>query len=210
MTLVKICGLKNAEMVRISIAANADFIGFVFVEKSPRFIRIAEAQPLIEICRNAGVKTVGLWQGAGSLPLEDVTSSGIDILQAHGTDPGLVNLTTWYAMGVSAAEDLPKDILPYDQLLFDAKPPKGAAIEGGHGARFDWTILRAYQAKQPWMLAGGLTPQNVAEAIQISGARAVDVSSGVERVKGEKDAGLIQDFIQAAKAADKYSGFQVG
>lgn len=201
MTEVKICGLKSAHMVTAAIEAGADYIGFVFVERSPRFLSLEAAQPLIAQCRAAGVKTVGLWQETGSLPLELILESGIDILQAHGSDPGQIDLPVWYASGVSRAEDLPTDLLPYDRLLFDAKPPKGAAIEGGHGTSFDWQILRDYETKQPWMLAGGLNPDNVAEAIQISGATAVDVSSGVEHTKGEKDAGLIRDFIKAAKQA---------
>ena len=199
MTLVKICGLKSADMVRTSIDAGADFLGFVFVRTSPRFIHLKAVEPLLAQCKEAGVPSVGLWQESESLPLNDILASGIDILQAHGTCPGFVTLPTWYALGISKASDLPREPLPYDCLLFDAKPPKNAVMEGGHGVCFDWTILSGYQAHQPWVLAGGLKPDTVAEAIRISGAKTVDVSSGVEIVKGEKDADLIRDFIQAAK-----------
>lgn len=198
---VKVCGLKTAEMVQVALDAGADFIGFVFVPKSPRFIEIEAAEPLIKQVQSTGAQAVGLWQGAGSLALDEVLSSGIDILQAHGTDPGAVELPVWFASGVSCAGDLPRAAQPFDRLLFDAKPPKDAAYVGGHGAAFDWTILRDWYAPQPWMLAGGLNPSNVADAIAISGASAVDVSSGVERAKGEKDADLIRAFIRNAKAA---------
>jgi len=200
---VKICGLKSADMVTAAIEAGADYVGFVFVRKSPRFVGLEEARPLIAQARARGVKTVGLWQQQGSLDLADIVSSGIHFLQAHGADPEPVDLPTWYALGVETVEDLPKASLPYARLLFDAKPPKGAAYEGGHGQSFDWDMLSAYEALQPWMLAGGLTPTNVAEAIVRSGASGVDVSSGVERAKGEKDASLIQAFIQNAKAASR-------
>ena len=202
MTKVKICGLKSAAMVQTCLNAGADYLGFNFVQTSPRFISIAEVQPLLAMARAAGVKTVGLWQQRAALPLNHILASGIDILQAHGADPGPVHLPVWRAMGISSLSDLPRAPLPYAQLLFDAKPPKGAAIEGGHGLAFDWTILQNYTNAQPWMLAGGLRPENVAHAIEISGALGVDVSSGVERSPGEKDANLIQDFIQAAKGAN--------
>lgn len=202
MTEVKICGLTDAAMVGVALEAGADFLGFNFVRKSPRFIEVEAVQPLLALCREAGVKSVGLWQGDGSLPLEEVVTSGIDILQAHAVHPDTQPIPTWHAMGVSEAADLPAKVMPYDCLLLDAKPPKDAAYAGGHGASFDWTILRDWQAPQPWMLAGGLTPDNVAEAIAISGARGVDVSSGVEHTKGEKDADLIRAFIANAKAAN--------
>ena len=188
-------------MVQAALDAGADYIGFVFVPKSPRFIEISAAKPLIAQVQATGAKAIGLWQGAGSLALEHVLSSGIDILQAHGADPGTVDKPVWFASGVSSASDLPAAALPYDRLLLDAKPPKDAAYVGGHGAAFDWTLLRDWQAPQPWMLAGGLHPGNVAEAIGVSGALGVDVSSGVERSRGEKDAGLIRAFIKNAKAA---------
>ena len=90
-----------------------------------------------------------------------------------------------------------------DRFLLDAKPPKGAKASGGHGAAFDWTILKGWRAPKPWLLAGGLTAENVAEAIAATGATAVDVSSGVERARGVKDAALIESFIEAAKTPNK-------
>ena len=145
MVEVKICGLKSAAMVDATLAAGADYLGFVFVERSPRFVTIEAAQPLIARAREAGVPTVGLWQQAGSLPLEAVLNSGIDILQAHGSLAPDSSLPTWFAFGVSDAVDLPDQALPCARLLLDAKPPKDAAIEGGHGTTFDWTILRGWQ-----------------------------------------------------------------
>ena len=198
---VKICGLKSRDMVQACIDAGADYIGLNFVLRSPRFICVEAAQPLIAQAHAAGLPVVGLWQGAGSLPLEAVLGSGIDILQAQGSDPGPVPLPVWFALGVCKREDLPTGPLPYARLLFDAKPPLEAAIEGGHGTPFDWTILSGYRPKQPWMLAGGLTRENVAQALALSGAGAVDVASGVESVRGHKDARLIRDFIREAKRA---------
>ena len=199
---VKICGLKTYAMVQAALQAGADYIGFVFVPSSPRFIDVESAKPLIQIVKANRAKAVGLWQGQeGSLPLKDVLASGIDILQVHGDCAGEIDRPLWYAVGVSTAQDLPAKVGPYDRLLLDAKPPSDAAYAGGHGTAFDWSLLANWQAPQPWMLAGGLTPDNVAEAIRVSGARAVDVSSGVEHRKGEKDADLIRAFIKNAKAA---------
>jgi len=194
-------------MVDVAIDAGADFIGFVFVPSSPRFIEIEAARGLIKQVQVAGRKAVGLWQGRlSSLDLESIIGVGVDIIQAHSPHPGLENdpvVPAWYAFGIGSAADLPRVCQPYARLLLDAKPPKDAAYAGGHGAQFDWTLLKRWQAPQPWMLAGGLTPDNVAEAIAISGASGVDVSSGVERAKGEKDAELIRAFVKNAKANSK-------
>lgn len=203
MTQVKICGVTSAIIVDACIESGADYVGFVFVERSPRFISIEDAVPLIEKVKHAGIKAVGLWQGDGSLPLSDVTQSGIDILQAHGTSVTNIGLPTWYAFGVDKRTDLPSDKMPYERLLLDAKPPRGSLNEGGHGISFDWSILRGWEAQNVWMLAGGLNPENVADAIELSGACAVDVSSGVERAKGQKDPKLIRAFIQNVKQASE-------
>ena len=203
MTDVKICGLTQAVTVQAAIDAGADFLGFNFVRTSPRFITIESVQPLLGLCREAGVKTVGLWQGEGALPLDAVVTSGVDILQAHGVHLDPQAIPIWHALGVREAADLPKEPLPYERLLLDAKPPKNAAYAGGHGTRFNWAILTDWIPPQPCMLAGGLTPDTVAEAIIISGAAGVDVSSGVERTTGEKDANLIRAFIKNAKAVNK-------
>ncbi len=201
MTLTKICGLRSPQMVQACLEAGADFVGFVFVTASPRFIDAKAAQPLIAQAKAAGVQTVGLWQAQGSLPLTEIIDSGIDILQAHGALDKDWGVPVWRALGVSGPQDLPQHAQPCARLLLDATPPAGSAIAGGNGAAFDWRILQEWDAPQPWVLAGGLTPANVAQAIAVSGAQAVDVSSGVERRRGEKDADLIRTFIRHAKAA---------
>ncbi len=201
MTLTKICGLRSPQTVQICIEAGADFVGFVFVKASPRFIDVEIARPMIAQVQAAGVRAVGLWQPQGSLPLEEIIGSGIDILQTHGALDKDWGLPVWRALGVSGRQDLPQQVQPCARLLLDAKPPAGSAIAGGNGSAFDWQILQKWAAPQPWVLAGGLTPANVARAIKVSGAQAVDVSSGVERRKGKKDADLIRAFIHHAKAA---------
>jgi phosphoribosylanthranilate isomerase len=131
------------------------------------------------------------------------------VLQLHGTEtPGrvaelkaLTGAEVWKALGVREAADLAHAarFTAADRLLIDAKPPEGTAIAGGHGAAFDWTLLKGWTPPRPWLLAGGLTPENVAAAILETGAGAVDVSSGVERSRGLKDKDLVRAFLRAAK-----------
>ena len=208
---VKICGLSKPEHVNAAAQAGATYVGFVFFPKSPRNISVQQARAL-SLETPAGVAKVALVVNAGDAELEALTSGvPIDMLQLHGSEsPERVSeiktrfgLPVMKAVGVAEREDLAKiDIYSEvaDQLLIDAKPPKGADLPGGNGLAFDWQLLRdrKYWTK-PWMLAGGLTPLNVAEAIARTGARQVDVSSGVENAPGEKDAALIAEFVSAAQ-----------
>jgi phosphoribosylanthranilate isomerase len=131
----------------------------------------------------------------------------LDILQIYGAADLLPAIRTrfglpiWRAFGISTPDDLPDDPGVATALVLEAKPPAGADRPGGNAVRFDWRILQGWRAPAPWLLAGGLTPDNVATAIGQAGAAAVDVSSGVERTKGVKDPAMIQAFIRAAKAA---------
>jgi phosphoribosylanthranilate isomerase len=208
-TRVKICGLTDPADVAAAVAAGAAYLGFVFFPRSPRHLDPSRAAALA-----AGVPP-GLCKVALTV---DATDAGLDailaalpadMLQLHGTEsPARVTaikarygLPVMKAIGVAGPEDMAA-IDAYsevaDQLLIDAKPAKGA-LPGGNGLAFDWQLLSARKYwRRPWMLAGGLTPDNVAEAIARTGARQVDVSSGVESAPGRKDAGLIRAFLDAA------------
>lgn len=208
-TSVKICGLSVEDHVRVAAEAGARYVGFVFFPKSPRHVEIARAAALAAQVP-AGVAKVALTVNATDAELDRILAEvPLDMLQLHGKEaPERVvevkeryGLPVMKAIGVADAEDLDQidvysDVV--DQLLIDAKPPKNADLPGGNGLAFDWRLLagRKYWRK-PWMLAGGLTPDNVAEAIRMTGARQVDVSSGVESAPGEKDPDLIRAFLEA-------------
>ncbi|NVO29247.1 phosphoribosylanthranilate isomerase [Donghicola sp. C2-DW-16] len=208
---VKICGLSTVEDVRAVADAGARYVGFVFFAKSPRNVTIEQARELaLEV--PLGVAKVALTVNADNALLDAITEAvPLDMIQLHGSEsPERVaevkeryGLPVMKALGVADAEDLPK-IADYetvaDQLLIDAKPPKGADLPGGNGLAFDWRLLEGREWAVPWMLAGGLHPENVAEAIARTGARQVDVSSGVESAPGVKDAAKITAFVQAALA----------
>lgn len=206
---VKICGLSEPETLRAAARAGADWIGFNFVPKSPRYVTPEAASSLL---MGLGEATpVALLADPDNAAIDEITALGFAIIQLHGAEtPDRVREVkrrtggkVWKALGIAAQADL-DGASAYqsiaDRLLLDAKPPVGADIAGGHGTAFDWSLLRDWSSDTPWMLAGGLTPTNVASAIAATGARAVDVSSGVERARGLKSAQLIRDFIEAAKA----------
>lgn len=209
---VKICGLRDAAGVAAAVDAGARYLGFNFFPESPRYVTPAQAADLA-VQVPVGVAKVGLVVDADDALLDQITALvPLDFIQLHGHETpervGQVRarygLPVIKVLGVADASDLdPIDAFSAvaDQLLIDAKPPKDAVLPGGNGVAFDWKLLagRKYWTK-PWMLAGGLTPDNVAEAIKLTGARQVDVSSGVESAPGVKDAGLIRDFVQAAQS----------
>lgn len=208
MTQVKICGLTDPDLVRFAAQKGADWIGFVFVEASPRYVTEAAAATLL---MQAGRSVpVALLVNPDDAQIERIVALGIRTLQLHGSETpdrvaeikSATGAEVWKALGVATSEDLERAALytAADRLLIDAKPPEGADRTGGHGLAFDWTLMQGWGAPKPWLLAGGLTPDNVGEAIRLTGAPAVDVSSGVERLKGLKDRALVQTFIEAAKA----------
>ncbi len=208
---VKICGLRDKQMVLSAAEAGAHYVGFVFFEKSPRHVSTELAASLaVEV--PAGIAKVALVVNADDALLDSITSVvPLDILQLHGNEsPERVaeirrryGLPVMKAIGIADASDLEK-IAPYaqvsDQLLIDAKPPRDAVLPGGNGLAFDWQLLAGRRWPVPWMLAGGLTPDNVAKAIQLTGAKQVDVSTGVESAPGVKDADRIRRFIGAAQS----------
>ncbi|MEM9670525.1 MAG: phosphoribosylanthranilate isomerase [Pseudomonadota bacterium] len=205
--MVKICGLSEPDTIVAAAEAGADWIGFVFHPASPRAVTLDRVKSLLPLIGSA--RPIGLLVDPGDDLLDDVTSVGVHSIQLHGAEtperveevsarvPGEV----WKAVGVGSQADLEQasQYSSADSLLLDATPPANADRTGGHGEVFDWSVLEDWRAPGPWILAGGLTPQNVKAAIQQTGARAVDVSTGVERARGVKDAGLIRDFIKAAK-----------
>lgn len=206
---VKICGLTAPDHVRAAADAGARYVGFVFFHKSPRHLGIDEAASLAQLVP-AGVAKVALTVNSTDEELDRVVASvPLDMLQLHGKEtPQRVSevrdrfgLPVMKAIGIAEAEDLSAIDLyseVADQLLIDAKPPRTSELPGGNGLAFDWRLLagRKYWRK-PWMLAGGLTPDNVAEAIRMTGAKQVDVSSGVESAPGVKDTIKISEFVSA-------------
>ena len=207
---VKICGLRTKADVAAVAAAGAAYAGFVFFAKSPRNLSIAKARSLA-ISAPEGLCKVALTVDADDTTLDAIVDAvPLDMLQLHGHEtPERVaevraryGLPVMKAMGVAGEADLAGLIemsLAADQLLIDAKPPKGADLPGGNGLAFDWRLLVGRKWLKPWMLAGGLTPQNVAEAVRLTGARQVDVSSGVESAPGVKDPARISAFVEAAQ-----------
>ena len=209
-TIVKICGISTPDTLEATIGAGADFVGFVFFEKSPRHIALETAAALG--AQAAGrIRKVALSVDAGDDALAQIVAAlAPDMLQLHGAEtPARVaavkarfNLPVIKAIGVAVAEDVAA-ARAYegvaDILLFDAKPAPGASVPGGAGVAFDWTLLRDIRAPN-WMLSGGLEPDNVAEALRLTHAPAVDVSSGVERARGVKDAAKIVAFAAAVRS----------
>ncbi|MEC9198521.1 MAG: phosphoribosylanthranilate isomerase [Pseudomonadota bacterium] len=210
-TRVKICGLSTAEDIRVAAEAGARYVGFVFFPKSPRNVTIQQARDLA-VDVPLGVAKVALTVNADNDLLDAITSAvPLDMIQLHGSEsPERVTevkarygLPVMKVVGLSSADDLTR-IADYetvaDQILVDAKAPKDADLPGGNGLSFDWRLLEGREWAVPWMLAGGLHAGNVAEAIARTGARQVDLSSGVESAPGVKDPAKIREFMQAALA----------
>lgn len=210
---VKICGLREPEHVEAVAEAGAAYAGFVFFEKSPRHVSVELARDLA-LAAPVGLAKVALTVNAEDAFLDRLIDTvPLDMLQLHGKEsPARVaelraryGLPVMKAVGIAEEADLAalKDYgMVADQLLVDAKPPKGADLPGGNGLAFDWRLVNRKYWPCPWMLAGGLTPENVAEAVRMTGARQVDVSSGVESAPGVKDVKKIRAFVAAAKGQD--------
>jgi phosphoribosylanthranilate isomerase len=213
-TLVKICGLKTAEALEAALSGGADFVGLVFFPPSPRNVTPAEARPLADLAKGRA-EIVALLVDPGDALIEEVVAAvHPDMLQLHGSEtPERVaaikarfGVPVMKAIKVETASDA-ETALAYagvaERILFDAKAPKGfhAPLPGGNGLAFDWHALEPVRGRLEFMLSGGLTVDTVATAIRLTGAWAVDVSSGVERSPGNKDLDLIAAFLAAAKAA---------
>lgn len=208
-TKAKICGLRTEAALDAALEGGADYVGFVFFPPSPRNVAPEAAAALAAKARGRATIVALLVDPDDALIESVVASVAPEMLQLHGEEsPERVReiRRRWgrpvmKAIKVRTAEDAAA-ALRYpdaDLILFDARPPAGATRPGGHGAAFDWHVLDGIKDKVPFMLSGGLTPENVAEAIHSTGAAAVDVSSGVESRPGEKDPELIRRFLRAAK-----------
>ncbi len=213
-TQVKICGIKTAPALEAAIAGGADFVGFVFYPPSPRSLTPEAAQPLADMARGRS-EIVALLVDPDDALIEAVAFNvSPDILQLHGAESvervaeirRRFGVPVMKAIKVETAADAEAALAfmgAANRILFDAKAPKGlvGALPGGNGLSFDWRTLDGVRGKLDFMLSGGLTAANVADAVRLTGAWAVDVSSGVESRPGEKDLGMIARFLAAAKAA---------
>ena len=209
---VKICGLRTLADVAAVAASGAAYAGFNFFPPSPRYLTLAEARSLA-LAAPPGLAKVALTVDADDATLDAlIEAMPLDMLQLHGheTPDRVAALRTRYGLpvmkviGVRDEGDLAAlfDFSTVaDQLMIDAKPPKGAVLPGGNGLPFDWRLVAQRRWLRPWMLAGGLTPANVAEAVRLTNARQVDVASGVESAPGVKDPARIAAFVQAANPA---------
>ncbi|QPF84835.1 phosphoribosylanthranilate isomerase [Bradyrhizobium genosp. L] len=214
--LVKICGLSTRETLDVALEAGADMVGFVFFPPSPRHITLEVARDLGRHAKGRAVK-VALTVDADDATIENIMETlRPDILQLHGKETTArlrdikqkFALPLMKALPVETAADLAA-LAGYasvaDRILFDARAPKDATRPGGLGATFDWHVLENLDLALPYMVSGGLHADNVAEAIRVTRAGGVDVSSGVERAPGVKDPELIRAFVRAARAAQEFT-----
>lgn len=210
---VKICGLRSRADAVAAVEAGAAYVGMVFFPPSPRHMTLADARWVSQVVPDHVVR-VALTVDADDATLEAILEAvPFDMLQLHGreTSERVAEVRARFgrpvmkAVAIETGEDLAA-IDSYgevaDQLLIDARPPRGAELPGGNGLAFDWRLIQGRRWPVPWMLAGGLTPENVGEAVRLTGAEQVDVSSGVEREPGQKDPARIRAFVEAARAAE--------
>lgn len=219
--IVKICGLSDAAALDAALAAGADMVGFVFFAKSPRNLSPQAAGALADRARGRA-RIVALTVDADNSTLDRIVAAlDPDLMQLHGREsPERVRAIaaaygreTMKAIGVATREDFAAAAAYetlVDRLLIDAKPPKTAVLPGGNGVAFDWRLAQGFAPRRPWLLSGGLDPQNVAEAIAVTGARGVDVSSGIESAPGVKDIAKIHAFVAVARRAFAHMTEEVG
>jgi phosphoribosylanthranilate isomerase len=212
--IVKICGLSTRETLDAALAAGADMVGFVFFPPSPRHIDLDTARALGKQAKGRALKVALSVDGDDALLANSIDALQPQILQLHGKESVArirdikqkFGLPVMKAIAVETAADL-ASLSGYaavcDRILFDAKPPKDATRPGGLGAAFDWHLLEGLKLQLPFMVSGGLDADNVAEAVRVTGAGGVDISSGVERAPGIKDPDMIRAFIRAARASEE-------
>ena len=203
---VKICGITNTSDMDASIKYGTHYAGLMFFEKSPRFVNLNLARKL-SLYAGSKIKKVAVTVNLNNQKLDEIVKKvPLDFIQLHGneTPKRVQEIKTRYkipvikAIGISEANDLDfislfKDVA--DQLLIDAKPPSSSVLPGGNGINFDWKLLKDFNFQCPWLLAGGLTSENAAEAIALTGATQLDLSSGVEKAPGLKDDKKISLFM---------------
>lgn len=206
----KICGIRSAEALDAAVAHRARFVGLNFFEKSPRFVSMEDAGALAARVPEA-VGKVGVFVDPDDMMLEGaIAAARLSMVQLHGQEEpkraadirARFGVDVMKVIKVSQADDLDA-VVGYepvaDWLMFDTKPPKGATLPGGNAIAFDWRLMAGRSFRRPWMLAGGLDPENVAEAVSLTGARCVDVSSGVESAPGVKDPDKIRAFLDTVR-----------
>jgi phosphoribosylanthranilate isomerase len=212
--IVKICGLSTLETLDAALAAGADMVGFVFFPASPRHVSLEIARQLGRRVKGRAKKVALSVDADDALLANCIDALQPDILQLHGRETVArlrdirqkFELPVMKAIAVETGADLaalPGYAEVADRVLFDARPPKGATRPGGLGAAFDWHVLEKLDLKLPFMVSGGLNAANVAEAVRISRAGGVDISSGVERAPGVKDPEMIRAFVRAARATEE-------
>ena len=212
--IVKICGLSTRKTLDAALQAGADMVGFVFFPPSPRHLGLERARELGAQAKGRAVK-VALTVDADDATLGNIVEAlRPDILQLHGNETvarlrdikRAFGLPVMKVISVQTSADLaaiPGYAAVADRILFDARAPKEATRPGGLGAVFDWHVLENLDLKLPFMVSGGLTSENVAQAVRVTRAGGVDVSSGVERASGIKDPEMIRGFIRAARATEE-------
>ena len=207
--MIKICGVTDAVALDAAVAARAEYVGLNFHAPSPRFVTSDAAAGLAARAEQA-IRRVGVFVDADDATLAEAVAAGrLDALQLHGDETparaaevcARFGLPVWKVLSVSSAADIARARAyagPADFILFDAKTPAGS-LPGGMGLVFDWSLLAGYRGRLPWGLAGGLTPDNVGEAVRVTAAPLVDTSSGVESAPGVKDVDRIAAFCKAAR-----------
>jgi phosphoribosylanthranilate isomerase len=207
-TRVKICGVNSAAALEAATEAGADYVGFVFFARSPRFLTPARAAALSARVAG-GPARVGLFVEPSEAEIAAVLAAmRLDILQIYAPAARVAAIAArfgvpvWRAVGVAGAADLPEAAGAAAALLIEAQAPRGADRPGGLGLRMDWGVLRGWRPGFDWLLAGGLTPANVARAMAETGAPGVDVSSGVETAPGVKSAALVRAFVAAVRQGE--------
>lgn len=209
---VKICGLNTAEAVDAAVAGGAAWLGFILHPRSPRAVSPAEAGALARRADGRARSVAVLVDPDDVLLARVLTEMRPDVIQLHGEESPLrcrdarnyAEREVWKAFGVAEAADIAASdayAARVDRFVFDARPPAGADRPGGWGVSYDWSLLKAARPLRPWLLSGGLAPETVADAVAASGARALDVASGVESAPGVKDPARIAAFLAAARAA---------
>jgi phosphoribosylanthranilate isomerase len=209
MTCIKICGINSEAAFDVAVEAGADCLGFVFFARSPRYVTARQAAALS--ARHSGRPLrAGLFVEPKLHEIQAVLDAmHLDALQIYGDSEFCLYMQTkfevpvWRAVGVKTTDDLPRAPDGLSGFVIEGRPPESATRPGGNASAIDWPILRGWNAPLPWMLAGGLNAENVAEAIAITGAPAVDVSSGVESLPGVKSPVLIRRFIANARSVER-------
>ena len=210
---IKLCGLKEPSHIEAAVSLGIKYLGFVFFEKSPRFLRNDSAKSLISLTP-PGIIKVGLVVNPSDECLNSISGPNLDMIQLHGSESidrvkeikSKFNFSLIKAIGIKEKKDL--DLVERysevaDHLLIDAKPSSNASLPGGNGIKFDWTILEKKSGNYPWFLAGGLNANNITDALRMTKAKKVDLSSGVEDSNGRKSINKITSFVKQIK---KYEG----